>query len=118
MKKRIQAKIENLQQQPDHVRFRAASYFTAISGIVLVLLWLVVFLPFQLYVGSRGDDSDGVDSKSAQATITPEFREDGIPQVGGVSQDNRNADTKNVPLFVTPVPSETPTPTATPSSIE
>jgi len=41
-------KIRHLRQQPEDVRLRAVGKFTFFSGLVLIILWLLVFLPLQL----------------------------------------------------------------------
>lgn len=49
MFQRLRNKIAHLQQQPEEVRFRAALKYTIIGGVVIFILWLGVFLPFQLH---------------------------------------------------------------------
>lgn len=46
---RLQKKIKDLRQAPEDVRMRAAIRYTAIGGAIILILWLVVFLPFQLH---------------------------------------------------------------------
>jgi len=45
---RVKQRIEYLRQQPEHVRLQAATRYTIIAGIILVILWLVILLPLQL----------------------------------------------------------------------
>jgi cytoskeletal protein RodZ len=47
--RRLKQRIEALRQQPEAVRLRAVTYLTIVAGVVLVILWLVVLLPLQLY---------------------------------------------------------------------
>lgn len=51
---RLQAKVADLQKQSPAARMRAAVYITVAIGVVLFLLWLIVFLPVQLYFARTG----------------------------------------------------------------
>lgn len=117
MRKKIRNKIEELREQPDHIKFRAASYTALVGGGALVIIWLAVFLPFQLFMGSRGDDESV--SSDREITVSSSTQESPVPQVGGVQQ---TANEQKVPLFVTPEPTPTDvsassssTPTPSPS---
>lgn len=48
---RWRGRLEEAQRQPDHVRLRLALTWTVVTGLVLLVLWLVVLLPLQLYLG-------------------------------------------------------------------
>ncbi|MEX1111985.1 MAG: hypothetical protein WEC84_00835 [Candidatus Andersenbacteria bacterium] len=112
MRKRIQRKVNDLRQQPEHVRMRAASIFTVVGGIVAVALWLVVFLPLQLRL-----NSDSQEPAPAQEQVANDTLPDGgtlAPQVGGV-QDVQPLASPTPQIFITPGPSVNPTPTLSPT---
>lgn len=41
-------KIHDLRREPESVRLQAAIRYTVIVGVVIAILWLVIFLPLQL----------------------------------------------------------------------
>ncbi len=112
---RIRRKIEELRQQPEHVRFRAVSYLTVVSGVIVVALWLTVFLPLQLYWQRGGSNDQGQppvaeqnNNTNNQIGNTEQLPNQPLqPQVGGV-----------VDPYPSPSPSLVPTidfqPSATP----
>ena len=69
MRKRILKRLDKIRQQPDHVRMRTASLFTVISGVVIVIMWLTVLLPAQLYL-SRGEKGKATNTGSVQGVKT------------------------------------------------
>jgi len=46
----IKTKIKDLRSQPEEYRVRVATRFTLIAGIIILILWLAVFLPLQIYL--------------------------------------------------------------------
>lgn len=46
----LKDRLQAARAQPEHVRLRLAVMWTAGAGIVLLVLWLAVFLPLQLYL--------------------------------------------------------------------
>ncbi len=95
MKKRIEKKISVWREQSEPERLRTASYLTLVGGILVVILWLVVLLPLQLWV----QRDDGV-QRTAENGILKQIRE----RVAGVRDENQATE-----------PAPTPTPTATQS---
>lgn len=47
----VQKKLHHLRQQPEHIRLRAATILTVITGTCVGALWLFVLLPIQLKYG-------------------------------------------------------------------
>lgn len=45
---RLQRKIEQLRREPEHIRLQAAIRYTILGGIIIVILWLAIFLPWQM----------------------------------------------------------------------
>lgn len=45
---RFKQRLADLRQQPEHVRLQAAIRYTIIGGIIIAVIWLVIFLPLQL----------------------------------------------------------------------
>jgi hypothetical protein len=114
---RIKRKIEDLRQQPEPVRLRAVSIMTAVSGLVLVVLWAGVLLPVQLAF-TRDNQADLPERElfNQVADSVPTLRqnlESGSEsgQVGGVRVTNP---TPTAPIFnLAPSPSSTPLPSPT-----
>lgn len=48
MRAKIEQKIEELQQKPEHHRRRTALILTAIVGLIIVAVWVFILLPAQL----------------------------------------------------------------------
>jgi hypothetical protein len=48
MRQKIEDKIEEIQQRPEHKRHRAVLVITIIAGCVIVLVWALLLLPAQL----------------------------------------------------------------------
>lgn len=69
----MRKKIEHWRDQPEHVRVRLATRLTWSSGAALIILWLAILLPFQLYI-ARDEKMQpavqGIDTASV-ATSTP-----------------------------------------------
>lgn len=70
MKKRVSKRLDQLREQPDHVRMRTASMFTVVSGVIIVGLWLTILLPAQLYLNSRGDKESAENTGNVQGAKT------------------------------------------------
>ncbi|MEX0649692.1 MAG: hypothetical protein WD200_01710 [Candidatus Andersenbacteria bacterium] len=107
MKKRIQRKIEDLREQPEHIRFRTASYMTIIGGVVIVLIWLLILLPIQLRLNREEPENNIVTDNTQLDTAT--FFQTPTPQVGGAQDLQFNT----VPTPESPLPI---TPSATPEA--
>lgn len=105
----IKSKIEELRRQPEHVRLRAATILTAISGGVVVLLWVTVLLPLQLHFANPAPKNE-----APQTAVRPTL-EPSAGVVSGVrvySNDASgavsNSDNTDSLLFAEPSPSEVP----------
>lgn len=59
---RIKRRITDLRQQPEHVRLQVATRYTIIAGIILVIIWLVVFLPLQIRSALRNSNQPATPS--------------------------------------------------------
>jgi hypothetical protein len=100
--RRIRAKVNYLRTQPEAVRLRAATTWTAIIGGIISLLWITVLLPLQL----KSNNSDTNDSVVKQVVSeVQEFRES---EVAGI-----RVTPSNTPTY----PVATPTPTIQPTFI-
>lgn len=124
MKKRIQRKIENLRQEPEDIRMRAVTYFTLVSGIVLVVLWLAVFLPLQLYVQRPNNEEEPITNEVANNEVIPTAAVTPRPQIGGIQDrvttitPSPSPSTESLPVVSSPsdeLPLSTVTPTSTPT---
>lgn len=76
MIKTIKDKIAQLRNQPEQVRLRMAIYTTAAAGISATLVWLVLVLPFELYL-HRSESPESLPEQSALNQI----RNIEVPQV-------------------------------------
>lgn len=47
----LRKQIEHIRRQPEHVRVRYVAMLTGLSGLLVVIVWAVVLLPFQLKHG-------------------------------------------------------------------
>ena len=56
---RIRAKIDYLRKQPEQVRLRAATTWTAIAGSIIALLWITVILPLEIKM-NRSDSKENL----------------------------------------------------------
>jgi hypothetical protein len=85
--KRIQKRIEDLRQEPEHVRLRVASLLTAASGVVLVVLWITVLLPLQLWM-TGGRNTKELPEKQIANDIQDQLQPQASasPRVGGIRQ--------------------------------
>ncbi len=126
----MRRRIEELRQQPEHVRLRAASFMTAASGVILVLLWMTVLLPLQLrFNGSRSATQPVAQPSQQAAEVLPNFPLEAntnqlpnplTPRVGGVSTYASPSPTAFLPTPLVqesglPVAAEQATPSPTPS---
>lgn len=84
----VRKKVEYLRQQPEEVRLRAATIYTAIGGVAIFALWALVLLPVQLRFNGAN---------------TPDERRNGA--VSGVVD------------IATPTPTPVPSPTPDPNII-
>lgn len=48
MRQRIERKIEEIGQRPEHRRHRAVLVLTFVAGLIIVLVWALLLLPAQL----------------------------------------------------------------------
>ncbi len=65
----LSRKIEELRNQSDHHKARTASVFTAVAGIVILILWGAILLPWQL-AWNRPANSGGQVSGARNALPT------------------------------------------------
>lgn len=70
--------IENLREQPEHVRLRHASLLTGGAGIVIAIGWLTVLLPLQLWLTQPRESGPGIAQQVREALPAQSG------QVGGV----------------------------------
>lgn len=133
----VKQRIEELRQQPEHVRMRVTTLATLVSGAVIALLWLVVLLPLQLKISSKGDN--GADKNIAQEissilpkasnNIATEQADQREPKVGGLRTENQLPLIEQVDSPVLPTPaidseeqvssfSPTVSPTSSPESTD
>ena len=112
----LKKKIRHLRQQPEDVRLRAVGKFTFFSGLILVILWLIVFLPLQLSL--RKQDTapllppDIVPQGIATASPAPEPLKatptPAAPDAAGTSvqflptNEDQVSSSPNIPVEVTP----------------
>lgn len=112
----IQEKIHFLRQQPEHIRLRAVTVMTAVSGVFVFALWAGVLLPLQLKLSSPAPEGE---KKTAVA------QQDLIPSIGAVSgartyingvgaDDSSNLEN----LIIPPEPSASPSNSALPADVE
>lgn len=105
MKKRIEKKVRMWREQSEPERLRTASYLTLGGGIIIVILWLAVLLPLQLWV----QRDDGI-QQAAENGILKQIKE----QVAGVRDENQVSDPSPSPQ---PTRSSLPARTYVPSSL-
>lgn len=68
----IKTKIEQLRQEPEHVRLRAATIMTVVSGGAVVLLWATVLLPLQLkFANPDAKNDDARQQAVIQTSLAP-----------------------------------------------
>ncbi len=48
MRQKIEQKIEEIQNRPEHKRHKAVLVLTLVFGIIIVLVWALLLLPAQL----------------------------------------------------------------------
>lgn len=48
MRQKIEDKIEEIKQRPEHKRHRAVLVVTLIAGCIIIVLWVLLLLPAQL----------------------------------------------------------------------
>ena len=121
--------IEDLRREPEHVRVRKASVFTAIAGLGIGIIWITVLLPLQLKftVGQDGKNEDTPEVAQEEAgDVLAEAKNDLLdsadslrqPQVGGARNDNMlpisSPYITNEPSPVITDASSAPTPTVSP----
>lgn len=104
MKKMVTRKFEHWRQQPEHVRLRIATLLTAASGGILLVVWMTVLLPLQLYFVRGGNDD------AERETAVPVAQEQ-VPQVGGVQDTSPVLPATLPPLVPSPTASTSPSPT-------
>lgn len=71
MKKRLIQKIEHWRNQPEHTRVRIATRLTWITGIALIGIWLVLLLPFQLYISRDHVPQPAIQGVTTSENSTP-----------------------------------------------
>jgi hypothetical protein len=91
-------KIEHLRKQPEHVRLRAASIMTAVSGVALVTIWLTILLPLQLHFSKPAEEDTA--PVATQQAIAPTL----LPSSAVSGAQDRVVDTQ----IGSPLPSSTP----------
>lgn len=115
----VKRTVHELRQQPEPVRLRAASYVTAIGGLVLGGLWLTVLLPLQLKLtrDAAPFPEETLFREMAENPLSIDLN--GLPagQVGG-AQDPASgfpAIVSPAPRYSLPVATTLPTPTPSPT---
>lgn len=99
MIKRIKHKIHRLRQEPEEVRMRAVTRFTVIGGVVVFILWLVVFLPLQLR--SRKQPSEPGPEEVLQQVISGQ---EATPTPAPTLLPRSTSETPIIPSVATPSP--------------
>lgn len=70
MRRWLRKKIDHWRSQPEHVRVRLATRLTWGSGAALIILWLAILLPFQLYI-ARDDSTSPAVQGTSTASVPP-----------------------------------------------
>lgn len=116
----IKNRINNLRQQPDHIKYRAVTILTAISGTFIAIVWLTVLLPFQLRHNNQPEPKQEQTNQISENQDIPALNKNG--QVGGIlsspqanPNNNDSAYNNYLPSSLNnyPSPSISPTPTPT-----
>lgn len=129
--KSIRQRIEELRQQPEDKRLRAATLLTAGSGGLLVVLWLAVLLPLQIRLNTPNAPT-GENQTALSTTTSPAASQLAIPlpagrqadqalQVPGVAGLRTAAPAPQVLVTTvspSPSPSPSPTPLGLPTAVE
>lgn len=122
---RIKRKIEELRQQPEPVRLRAATVLTAACGVVLVVLWVAVLLPLQLHF-NRGEGTDEASQARTSPVVSPSAalavpQGTGLENVAGTRDTSRPAPLPSAELLVSPrlaTPSPSPVENSVPVQVQ
>ncbi len=110
--KSIKRKLEDLRQQPEAVRMRAATLLTAVSGGMLIILWVAVLLPLQIKFNSPDSPAAETATNNTVVPSTLPLRQD----VAGISTQTQEP---SLPVATAPaVPSLVASPTPTPVPTE
>lgn len=63
---RLKQKVEHWRELPEPERFRVASLLTWSGGAIIVVLWLTVLLPFQLYLSREKNPESKVQGSTTR----------------------------------------------------
>ncbi|MDP3997029.1 MAG: hypothetical protein Q8P73_00810 [bacterium] len=111
----VKNKIKHLRRQPDHVKYRAVTLLTAITGGIIAVIWLTVLLPFQLKLNNPSSNSQQTTRELSNSATNQNSNNN--EQVGGIISSpiaNPNNNAPNNDYFMIPtasplLPSVTPT---------
>ncbi len=108
--------IHQLRQEPQHVRLRAVSIATGVSGILLFAVWGLVLLPLQLnFSRSSNDNNQPDDLGQVSGVINNVTETQKIATPSPQIRVNQQLPTNNLLESPTPIISEfiSPTPSIT-----
>lgn len=83
MIKKFKSKITDLQNQDEVTRFNTASRWILIIGITMVLIWLFIILPLQLYLVQK--------LKSGAIESGPDFFSPALPELTDLTPTEENS---------------------------
>lgn len=104
--KSIKRKLEDLRQQPEAVRMRAATLLTAASGGVLIILWVTVLLPLQIKFSSPDSPAPETATNDTVVPSTLPLRQD----VAGISTQTQEPALPVATVPVAPLVVASPSP--------
>lgn len=70
MKKRFLMKITEWRQLPESERLRLVARTTWIGGIAMIGVWMLLLLPFQLYINRGGSDANEAQVQGVTTQVT------------------------------------------------
>lgn len=106
----MKKKIQYLREQPEHVKYRAASYLTVGSGIIIVILWVTIFLPLQLRL-QNSDKGERVVVEQTPAATSAFVQASPSSQVGGAFSESETLPV-HLPSQLVLTPTLAPSPSA------
>ncbi len=113
--RRFKRHIASLRQQPEDIRWRAATRWTMASGGILALFWVSVLLPIQIR-SSSGDDDSSTEAPTGVVQGVLDTSRAAAPQPTPVTQKYHGTrPTQREESDLTPYTLTTPTPSPTPS---